>query len=123
MHIVNRDQVKVYRTKDGSLVREIVHPDHIAVHNLSLAEARLEPGAATAPHYHQEGEEVYYVLAGRGVLVIAGEEAQVGPGDAVLIPPRARHRLANTGDEEMVFLCISSPPYTHRDTIISDDET
>jgi len=57
MNIVSRQEVKAYRTKDGSLVREIVHPDQMPIRNLSLAEARLEPGASTALHYHDESEE------------------------------------------------------------------
>ena len=122
MNIVSREEIRAYRTKDGSLVREIVHPDHIPARNLSLAEARLERGASTALHYHDESEEVYYVIAGRGILMIAGEETDIGPGQAALIPPRSRHRVANTGDEDLVFLCLSSPPYTHRDTKIEQDE-
>lgn len=122
MEVVDREEVKAYRTKDGSLVREIIHPDHVAVRNLSMAEARLEPGASTAPHFHGESEEVYYVLAGRGVVIVAGEEAEIGPGQAVLIPARYRHRIVNTGDDDLVFLCLSSPPYRHEDTDIEEDE-
>ena len=122
MNIVDREEVKAYRTKDGSLVREIVHPDRLPVRHVSLAEARLESGAATALHYHEEGEEVYYVIAGRGTLIIAGEEADIGPGQAVLIPPRSRHRILNAGADDLVFLCLSSPPYSHRDTKIEQDE-
>jgi mannose-6-phosphate isomerase-like protein (cupin superfamily) len=122
MHLVRREDVKAYRTKDGSLAREIVHPDQMPIRNLSLAEARLEPGASTALHYHDESEEVYYVIGGRGGLMIAGEEAEIGPNQAALIPPRARHRVVNTGDDDLVFLCLSSPPYTHADTRIEQDE-
>jgi mannose-6-phosphate isomerase-like protein (cupin superfamily) len=122
MQIVDRQDIRTYRTKDGSLVREIVHPDHLPVRHLSLAEATLEPRASTALHYHEQGEEVYYVIAGRGVLIIAGEEAEIGPGQAALIPARARHRIVNTGDEDLVFLCLSSPPYRHEDTQVEQEE-
>jgi mannose-6-phosphate isomerase-like protein (cupin superfamily) len=122
MDIVDRKDVKPYRTKDGSLVREIVHPDHIPVRHLSLAEALLEAGSSTALHYHTESEEVYYVIRGAGALMIAGEEAEIGPGQAILIPSHQRHRVVNTGNEDLVFLCISSPPYTHEDTQIEQDE-
>ncbi|UCH34949.1 MAG: cupin domain-containing protein [Armatimonadota bacterium] len=122
MDIVNREDIPAYRTKDGSLVREIVHPDRVPVRNLSLAEAALEPSASTALHYHEVSEEVYYVTAGRGLLSVADEETEIRAGQAVLIPRRARHRVVNIGDEELVFLCVSSPPYGHQDTEIEEDE-
>lgn len=122
MNIISREKIEAYRTKDGSLVREIVHPDRLPARNLSLAEARLEAGGSTALHYHERSEEVYYVLAGRGILMVAGDEAEISPGQAALIPPRARHRVANTGDEDLVFLCLSSPAYKHEDTQIEPDE-
>ena len=122
MQIISRDDVKAYRTKDGSLVREIVHPKHIAVRSLSLAEAVLEPGGSTAVHYHTDSEEVYYVLQGSALLMIAGEEAEIEAGQAVLIPANHRHRIINTGSEDLVFLCVSSPPYTHEETQIEQDE-
>lgn len=103
-------------------MRDIVHPERVPVRNLSLAEARLEAGASTALHYHAEAEEIYHVLAGRAVVAMAGEEAEIGPGEALPIRPRYRHRVINTGADEIVFLCLSSPAYAHQDAEIEADE-
>ena len=36
-----------------------------------------------------------------------GEEVRpVGPGDAIAIPPKALHRITNTGPNILKFLCL-----------------
>jgi mannose-6-phosphate isomerase-like protein (cupin superfamily) len=79
-----------------------------------LAEASLPIGGSTERHYHKVSEELYYVLEGTGVMEIDGEEREVGPGDAILIPAGAWHEIRAM--EAMRFLCCCAPPYAHEDT-------
>lgn len=71
----------------------------------SLAEARVQPGQLTAPHFHKQTEEIYYILRGQGQMTIDGQQRIVGPGDAIAIPPGAVHTILNSGSEQLVFLC------------------
>jgi mannose-6-phosphate isomerase-like protein (cupin superfamily) len=88
------------------------------IRNQSLAEARLPKGARTAPHYHPQTEEIYYILEGAGRMTI-GEDAQdVGPGDAIAIPPGAVHTILCTSDSPLKFLCCCAPGYEHADTVL-----
>jgi len=106
----------VYVTKDGSLIRELMHP---AVHGnrlQSLAEATIAPGATTTLHRHARTEELYHVTAGRGTMTLGAESFTVGVGDTVLIPPGTPHRIEAVGDEPLHILCCCSPPYSHEDT-------
>ena len=61
--------------------------------------------------------------AGRARCSIGDETAEVGPGDAIAIPPGATHQIANTGDETLVFLCCCAPGYEHADTVLVEDLT
>ena len=79
---------------------------------------RVAPGLRTAAHYHPRAEEIYYILAGRGQMTIDGEMSQVGPGDAIAIPPGAIHTIQNTGQEMLTFLCCCAPSYEHEDTVM-----
>lgn len=108
-----RNDCLPYTTKDGSIIREIMRAA-----NQSLAEATVAHGQATALHYHRETEEIYYVLSGRGLMNIEGEERHVGAGDAVLIPPGWRHTIRNEETEDLVFLCCCAPSYSHEDTFL-----
>ena len=66
--------------------------------NQSLAEATLAPGQATERHYHAESEEIYYVVEGSGEMELDGERRPIAVGDAVLIPPGARHQIRADAD-------------------------
>ncbi len=110
------DAAVPFTTKDGSTIRELLGlPTSSLIRNQSLAEATLEPAQSTQRHYHRLSEEIYFLLEGGGLMEVDGEEREVGPGDAVLIPPGAWHALrAGAGGARL--LCMCAPPYTHDDT-------
>jgi mannose-6-phosphate isomerase-like protein (cupin superfamily) len=118
MDIVNRDAAAPFTTVDGSTIRELLAHRNSCIRQQSLAEARLAVGAATVPHHHAVTEEIYYILAGSAEMTIGGETRPVGPGDAIAIPPGARHTIRNTGSAELVFLCTCAPGYEHADTFL-----
>lgn len=119
MDVRNLEQVTAFITKDGSEIRELLAHRNSCVRNQSLAEARLPVGAATTPHFHPLTEEIYYILAGVGSMRVGDEVRDVGPGDAIAIPPGASHQLSNTGAETLRFLCCCAPAYEHEDTILA----
>jgi mannose-6-phosphate isomerase-like protein (cupin superfamily) len=116
--------VKPYPTKDGSEIRELMHPAvHGASHGAalqSLAEARVMPGETTQAHFHRRTEELYHFTAGSGRMHLGDAVFEVAAGDTVCIPPGVAHHLVNTGMEPMRLLCACTPPYSHEDTILVD---
>jgi mannose-6-phosphate isomerase-like protein (cupin superfamily) len=118
MEVVNRNSSPPFTTKDGSTIRSLLERTNSAAANQSLAEATVPPGASTTPHRHPKTEEIYYILSGTGRMTLGGEARDVGPLDAILIPPGTRHTLANTGPNPLVFLCCCAPPYSHDDTML-----
>jgi mannose-6-phosphate isomerase-like protein (cupin superfamily) len=114
MEIRNRGQQVPFTTKDGSTIRSLLDKANAPVLMQSLAEATLVPGAATDRHYHKLSEEFYYLLEGEGTMEIDGETREVGPGDAILIPAGAWHRIE--ARSALRFLCACAPPYSHDDT-------
>lgn len=118
MDIHNIDRVPAFTTKDGSEIRELLAHRNSCIAKQSLAEARLPPGGQTAPHYHPLTEEIYYILEGTGRLTIGDETHDVGPGDAIAIPPGAVHTIATTSAVALRFLCCCAPGYEHSDTVL-----
>jgi mannose-6-phosphate isomerase-like protein (cupin superfamily) len=106
----------VYVTKDGSLVREMMHPGVHENRNQSLAEAVVAPGARTLRHRHRASEELYHVTRGTGRLTLGSQQLDLAPGDTVCIPPGVAHCVENTGAEPLHILCCCSPAYSHADT-------
>ncbi len=63
-----------------------------------VAEILPGPGAALSVHQHTEAE-VYYFLAGQGIVMIGGEDYLVKAGSTVFIPGSMAHGVRNTGEE------------------------
>lgn len=109
-------ELPAYTTRDGSTIRELMHP---AVHGnarQSLAEASLAPGQSTHAHRHLLSEEIYHVTAGSGEMRLCEECFEIKVGDTVCIPPGTVHALRNTGTLPLRVLCCCSPAYAHEDT-------
>ena len=70
----------------------------------------LHPGSAIGLH-RQAGDEIYYVLSGRGELTLNGLRREVGPGTAILTRPGSTHALKQLGAEDLVILVsyLASP--------------
>ena len=120
MDVIKISQAPPFRTKDGSEIRELLAHRNSCIAKQSLAEARVAPGQRTTPHFHHQTEEIYYILEGSGEMRIGDESRDVGPGDAIAIPPGAVHTILNTGSVTLTFLCCCAPGYEHEDTVLVD---
>lgn len=119
MDKANLSELRSFTTLDGSEIRELAGPAWTRVRNQSLAEATVPPGGQTAEHYHPRTEEIYYFQSGTGRMRLGSDEAQVGPGDCVVIAPGTPHKLWNDGGEPLVLLCCCAPAYSDSDTVMT----
>ena len=109
-------EMPAFVTKDGSLVRELMHPQSHGNAMQSLAEAIVSVGMTTELHRHLTSEELYHVTQGEGEMTLGDAVFGVASGDTVCIFPGTAHKIRNTGQVELKILCASSPPYAHEDT-------
>ena len=123
MLIRSLDDCDEFVAGDGSFLREILHPDKERLEiRYSLAHAIVPAQQATKPH-RLATAEVYYVLSGYGVMFIDEENEAVEPGKTVYIPPNATQYIENTGEEDLVFLCLVDPAWQVDDEeILSIDD-
>ena len=111
MLIRDLQQCEEFRAGDHTILRELLHPDKQPLElRYSLAHAVVKPGQSSRPH-SLKASEVYYILEGEGRMHIGGETAPVRPGQAVYIPPNAVQWIENTGEGDLVFLCIVDPAW------------
>jgi mannose-6-phosphate isomerase-like protein (cupin superfamily) len=95
---------------EGCFINELSNSDTDP--EVSIAQARVPPGATTRWHRLVGTAERYVLLSGAGRVEIGHLPAQdVGPGDVVLIPPGSRQRITNLGREHLVFLAICTPRF------------
>lgn len=119
MEVGRLADAEAFTTLDGSEIRELAGAVSLATENQSLAQAIVPAGGETQAHYHRASEEIYFFTAGTGRMKLGAEEAEVGAGDCVVIPPGVEHKLWNTGAEPLVLLCSCAPAYSHEDTVIT----
>lgn len=103
---------------DGTLLRELLHPDQqpLAL-RYSLAHAIVPVGQTSLAHALKTSE-VYYILSGKGEMHINTEIQLVEAGDAIYITPNAKQYIHNCGDESLIFICIVDPAWRKEDEIV-----
>ena len=108
--------ITAYVTRDGSEIRELMHPAAQGNKAQSLAEAIVKQGQQTHLHQHHNSEELYLITNGKGYMTLGEEQFDVIMGDTICIPPGTPHCIKNIGTEALHILCMCSPPYNHDDT-------
>ena len=80
---------------------EVVGMQRVGVHL-----ARVPTGKESLEyHTHHYEEEFLYILSGRGIADIDGQEIEVGPGDFLGFKvPSVGHNLRNPFDEDLVYM-------------------
>ncbi len=58
--------------------------------DLMTVEVSFEAGAEGAIHNHPH-TQCTYVLSGRFVYTVEGEDVEMGPGDSIVVPPNLPH--------------------------------
>ena len=66
------------------------------VHHVEIRNAKL--------HYHAKTDEVYYVIAGRGTMVLDDEEIELHAGVVVYVPRGVKHKAS--GNLTVLTVCI-----------------
>ena len=87
--------------------------DNTTLKNLVVSSTRLNPRKATTGHKHPGQEEVYYFIEGTGKMELDDETIKVQPGDVVLIEDGVFHRVHNTGDYGLYFVCVFDGKRNH----------
>ena len=75
------------------------------VPNLKLVfrKRAFKPGSDVGHHVQKE-DEIYYVLSGKGTMVLDGKTVDITPGTAVLTRTGSSHSLKQVGDEDLVIM-------------------
>lgn len=75
-----------------------------------LAEQTFPPGGQTIVHAHDQGDEFFYVVSGRGRARLGNDYEEIGPGDAILVSPGQTHQVANPFDDDLKVIFFMATP-------------
>lgn len=91
-----------YRIKDNKFLEKLV-----------VSSTELRAGKSTRGHKHPGQEEVYFFVDGKGRMEVDNEMLEVQPGDVVLIPDGAFHRVHNYTQHSLYFVCVFDGKRNH----------
>ena len=68
------------------------------------------PAGVSVPfvHAHQQNEEVYLILSGKGQFYLDGEEISVAEGNVLRVDPAARRCIKADANSALRFVCIQA---------------
>lgn len=67
----------------------------------------LKKGETTAPSTHDNEEEVYIVMSGKGRVKVGEMEQEVETGTVIYVPRNAVHQSTGISDEDFIFVCVA----------------
>lgn len=73
----------------------------------SLTRHVVQGRITTDYHDHDDKEQVYYFVSGRGRMLIDDVEVEVTAGDAVHLPPHEKHQVINNTEDDLEYLNIT----------------
>ncbi len=115
-----KEEPKVVELKDGDKIFGKV--EEITSRDVGASQANLARVTMMGPdfiHSHSKAEETYAYESGMGKIFLDGEVSDFGPGTRVVIPPGTLHAVKPAQSfPQVVFLCVSSPPFNPDDVEI-----
>lgn len=69
----------------------------------------LEPGQKQKVHAHEGSDKIYYVLEGKGMVTVGGEERELAADEITLAPSGEEHGVVNHTDRRLVMLVFMAP--------------
>jgi quercetin dioxygenase-like cupin family protein len=69
----------------------------------------LKPGQDQRIHSHKDSDKIYFVLRGKGLFHVAGEEKELVEGEAVIARPGEVHGVQNSSAEDLILLVFMTP--------------
>ncbi|HCV86975.1 MAG TPA: mannose-6-phosphate isomerase [Deltaproteobacteria bacterium] len=82
----------------------------------------VQPGKRLSLQRHQHRAEHWYVVKGEARVTLDESENILSAGSAVDIPIRTKHRIENTGSDELVFIEVQTGSYFGEDDIERFDD-
>lgn len=102
-------------TNPGVVSRRLLSPVNSESESVTITEVHLIPGAVQNRHTHESSEQIWYAVKGEGRLLLADKEQKSFlRGDVVRFEAGEIHGIFNDGEEELVYISVTSPPIDFR---------
>ncbi len=104
-----RDRVK---NRDKAVLRDtyyLINPEQkdCPSRRLTLGHTTIYPTGTTTGHSHDDMEEVYYVVFGKGTMIVGEDAYKIEQGDALYVPPGVFHTTKQAGNMPLIVVWVT----------------
>ena len=78
----------------------------------------VHPGKRLSYQRHSKRAEHWFIVSGTATVTLDGTVTGLAAGQAIDIPMGAAHRIANEGDDDVVFIEVQHGTYFGEDDIV-----
>ncbi|MBI4244182.1 MAG: cupin domain-containing protein [Planctomycetes bacterium] len=113
MIIIDINKVKGMWTKgiNKKFLTSMLSPGLQDVKGLSIGMVIVPPKTEGGLHSHEEAQEFWYIIDGKGRIQIGEEECNIRAGQLIYGPPNVKHQIINdSNDRYLRALLILCPP-------------
>jgi mannose-6-phosphate isomerase len=82
----------------------------------------VHPGKRLSYQMHHKRAEHWFIVTGTALVTLDGKDITVKAGESIDIPREGRHRIANPGDTDVVFIEVQHGTYFGEDDIVRFDD-
>ncbi len=93
---------------------EILHEED----KLKVKRIVVKPGKRLSLQSHQHRSENWIIIGGQAIVTLEENQIPLSPNQSVFIPANAKHRISNSGIEDVVFVEVQTGSYLGEDDII-----
>jgi len=111
MMILRPERAPRYVRADGITSYLLASRRTCGAEMLTTTLVEISPDGHQRVHSH-EPEQVYFVLEGRGLMVVGSEESEVSAGDCVFIPSGIPHGLRNMSPATLRYFSAAAPSFS-----------
>jgi mannose-6-phosphate isomerase-like protein (cupin superfamily) len=94
----------------GAISKMLVRPETTSSRLVDFRISTYQPMSFVEPHLHKIQEQIYHVIEGEGLIELDGKRRVMRAGDYVFIPPGVVHAFYNTGNADLTFFVVTTPP-------------
>jgi len=93
---------------------EILHEEA----NLKVKRIIVKPGKRLSLQSHTQRSENWVIIRGEALVTLDEEEIPRSANQAIYIPVGSKHRIANEGEDDVVFIEVQTGTYLGEDDIV-----
>jgi mannose-6-phosphate isomerase len=86
--------------------------------NYKVKRIEVLPGKRLSYQRHSKRAEHWVLVQGKGRMTLNDELVELGPGQSIVVPVGAAHRIENIGEETLVFVEVQLGTYLGEDDIV-----